>query len=109
MFRESWTLGWVCFKSPFDNISIFGLALSCLELPIVTVSSILTEFVVWINHYWRSALGTPFGGTKSSGHGREHCIETLQEYTTAKSIRVPSGFGAIPNWRAVDEIFEQKN
>lgn len=50
-------------------------------------------------------LGTPFGGNKDSGHGREHCIETLQEFTSAKTIRVPSGFGKIPSWRAVEAIF----
>jgi acyl-CoA reductase-like NAD-dependent aldehyde dehydrogenase len=65
--------------------------------------------MVWVNHYWRNITGTPFGGNKDSGHGREHCIETLQEFTSAKTIRVPSGFGKIPTWRAVDEIFGGKH
>lgn len=37
--------------------------------------------MVWVNNYFRNVLGTPFGGMKHSGYGREHCIETLYEWT----------------------------
>lgn len=37
------------------------------------------------------AVGTPFGGTKQSGFGREHTLETLCEFTYAKTLRIPSG------------------
>lgn len=40
--------------------------------------------MVWVNNYNRNMLGTPFGGAKHSGYGREHCIGMQ------KSFRVPS-------------------
>ena len=65
--------------------------------------------VVLVNNYFRGLLGTPFGGTKHSGFGREHAIETLHEFTFAKQIRFPSGLGPIPSWRAVDDVFGPSN
>jgi acyl-CoA reductase-like NAD-dependent aldehyde dehydrogenase len=61
--------------------------------------------MVLVNNYFRGVLGTPFGGVKHSGYGREHYIDTLKDYAQAKMVRVPSGFGKIPSWRAVEEIF----
>jgi acyl-CoA reductase-like NAD-dependent aldehyde dehydrogenase len=63
--------------------------------------------MVFINNYFRGVLGTPFGGTKHSGYGREHAIETLREFGYTKMVRFPSGLGTIPSWRAVDDIFDQ--
>jgi hypothetical protein len=51
-------------------------------------------------------LGTPFGGTKHSGYGREHAIATLQEFGYTKMIRFPSGTGAIPIWRGVTDVYD---
>lgn len=53
-------------------------------------------------------LGTPFGGVKLSGYGREHCIETLREWSQPKAVHTPSGLGEIPSWRAVKDIFGEK-
>lgn len=43
---------------------------------------------IWINdstrHYW----GTPFGGWKQSGTGREECVEELYSYTETKTVHV---------------------
>lgn len=64
--------------------------------------------MAFLNNYNRRFLGTPFGGVKHSGHGREHCIETLYEWTTAKNIRMPSGLGKHPVWKAVVAIFGDK-
>ena len=61
--------------------------------------------IVFLNNNYRLFLGTPFGGAKQSGYGREHCIETLREWSRAKNIRQPSGMSKIPTWRAVDKIF----
>jgi acyl-CoA reductase-like NAD-dependent aldehyde dehydrogenase len=63
--------------------------------------------MAFINNYFRSTGGTPFGGTKHSGYGREHAIGTLREYTYTKIVRFPSGLGTIPAWRALDDIFEK--
>jgi len=61
--------------------------------------------MVLVNNYYREIVGTPFGGIKHSGHGREHAIETLREFSYEKLIRYPSGTGSIPSWRAVTDIF----
>jgi acyl-CoA reductase-like NAD-dependent aldehyde dehydrogenase len=54
--------------------------------------------MVYINNYFRGGVGAPFGGTKASGFGREHCIQTLYEYGWSKTVREPSGSGPIPQW-----------
>jgi acyl-CoA reductase-like NAD-dependent aldehyde dehydrogenase len=61
--------------------------------------------MVWVNNYARNILGTPFGGVKSSGYGREHSIETLYDWTTPKAVHVPSGQGELPSWRVVTDIY----
>jgi len=55
--------------------------------------------IVFVNNYFRGGIGMPFGGTKATGFGREHCIETLYEYGRTKAVRVPSVIGQIPQWR----------
>jgi acyl-CoA reductase-like NAD-dependent aldehyde dehydrogenase len=62
--------------------------------------------MVLINNYFRDFLGTPFGGTKHSGYGREHTIRTLQEFAYTKMIRFPSGTGIIPAWRGVTDLYD---
>jgi acyl-CoA reductase-like NAD-dependent aldehyde dehydrogenase len=60
--------------------------------------------LVMVNNYNRAYLGSPFGGTKASGYGREHAIDTLREFFQVKNIRQPSGNGHIPSWHVVDEL-----
>jgi betaine-aldehyde dehydrogenase len=43
---------------------------------------------VWINEVGRHFLGTPFGGTKQSGNGREECLGELLSFTQEKNIHV---------------------
>jgi len=43
---------------------------------------------VWINEVSRHFIGTPFGGHKQSGIGREECIEELISFTQEKHIHV---------------------
>lgn len=62
--------------------------------------------IVFINNYNRAMLGTPFGGTKSSGYGREHCADTLKEFSYSKAIRTPTGRVPVPVWASVTEIFD---
>jgi acyl-CoA reductase-like NAD-dependent aldehyde dehydrogenase len=55
--------------------------------------------MVFVNNYMRrSFLGSPFGGQKESGFGRENAVETLHEFVRSKNIRFPSGRGEIPSW-----------
>ena len=59
--------------------------------------------MVFVNNYMRrTMLGSPFGGQKGSGFGRENCPETLREFVRSKNIRFPSGHGKIPTWPPVD-------
>jgi acyl-CoA reductase-like NAD-dependent aldehyde dehydrogenase len=63
--------------------------------------------MVLVNNYFRGMLGTPFGGTKHSGYGREHAIETLRDFGYTKMVRFPSGTGTIPRWRGVADTFDK--
>lgn len=60
--------------------------------------------VVFVNNYNRAFMGTPFGGTKASGYGREHSLDTLREFGRLKATRTPNGEGTISRWFAVDEV-----
>ena len=44
--------------------------------------------MVWINCYKRVSPGSPFGGVRGSGYGREMGFEAMREYTDAKSVWV---------------------
>ena len=63
---------------------------------------------VMLNNYRRNFIGLPFGGVKDSGGAREHCLETLDEWTARKFVAMPSGIGALPEWRAMTDIFGPK-
>jgi betaine-aldehyde dehydrogenase len=43
---------------------------------------------VWVNEVGKHFLGTPFGGYKQSGIGREECLGELISYTREKNIYV---------------------
>lgn len=60
--------------------------------------------IVFVNNYHRSILGTPFGGNRESGYGREHAPETLSAYGRSKSYRFPSGLTEVPRWFAADDV-----
>lgn len=46
---------------------------------------------VWVNEASRHFFGTPFGGFKDSGVGREESFEELESYTQIKSVNVVYG------------------
>ncbi|MGE6755800.1 aldehyde dehydrogenase family protein [Rossellomorea sp. NPDC071047] len=50
------------------------------------VSKAIQAGIVMVNCPFSAFPGTPFGGYKQSGFGRELCIETLDLYTETKSI-----------------------
>ncbi|GAB3976763.1 aldehyde dehydrogenase family protein [Actinoallomurus acanthiterrae] len=68
------------------------------------VAQNLDAGIVFINNYHRSILGTPFGGNRESGYGREHSPETLLAFGRSKSYRFPSGLMPVPRWFAVDDV-----
>ena len=41
---------------------------------------------VWVNQYFNLGSGTPFGGYKQSGLGREFSHDTLKQYSQVKSV-----------------------
>ncbi|MGH2404555.1 MAG: aldehyde dehydrogenase family protein [bacterium] len=43
---------------------------------------------IWVNIPGGHALGSPYGGIKQSGLGREECLDELLSYTQIKSIRM---------------------
>lgn len=63
--------------------------------------------MVFVNNYNRAVLGTPFGGNKDSGFGREHCLETLRSWQNPKFIKQPTGIGKLPEWRGIVDVFGQ--
>jgi len=48
----------------------------------------LKSGMVWVNCYKRVHPGSPFGGTGSSGYGRDMGFEAMREYTQVKSVWV---------------------
>src|SRR5690606_18156131 len=43
--------------------------------------------MVFVNNYTRRTfIGSPFGGVKGSGYGREYAAETMHEFVRAKNV-----------------------
>jgi acyl-CoA reductase-like NAD-dependent aldehyde dehydrogenase len=69
------------------------------EVRAARVAERLEVGMVFVNNYTRRAyIGSPFGGVKGSGFGREYAPETLHEFVRAKNVRFPSGKGPVPGW-----------
>lgn len=73
------------------NSSIYGLTCSIwtnnLEKAHATAAGVEAGFV-WVNEVSRHFIGTPFGGYKQSGIGREECLEELLTFTQEKNIHI---------------------
>jgi aldehyde dehydrogenase (NAD+) len=52
------------------------------------VAAAIQSGMVWINTYKRVNPNSPFGGVGQSGYGRDLGLESMQEYTYAKSVWV---------------------
>lgn len=84
------------------NGTAYGLTAAICTTDLARADQIarrLEAGMVFVNNYMRRAfLGSPFGGVKGSGFGRENAVETLHEFVRSKNIRFPSGRGQIPVW-----------
>jgi acyl-CoA reductase-like NAD-dependent aldehyde dehydrogenase len=84
------------------NGTAYGLTAAICTTDLVRAGQIAQRLevgMVFVNNYMRRAfLGSPFGGVKGSGFGRENAQETLHEFVRSKNIRFPSGRGVIPVW-----------
>jgi aldehyde dehydrogenase (NAD+) len=52
------------------------------------VAAAVESGMVWVNSYKRVNPGSPFGGIRNSGYGREMGFEAMHEYTEARSVWV---------------------
>jgi betaine-aldehyde dehydrogenase len=69
----------------------YGLTCSIWTNDLVTAhrtAAAVEAGFVWINETSKHFLGTPFGGYKQSGLGREECLEELIAFTQEKNIHV---------------------
>jgi aldehyde dehydrogenase (NAD+) len=61
------------------------------------VANALHAGMIWVNAYKRVNPGSPFGGVRGSGYGREMGFDAMDEYTHARSIWINHS-AAIPAW-----------
>jgi acyl-CoA reductase-like NAD-dependent aldehyde dehydrogenase len=69
----------------------FGLTASVYTSDLSTAHAFARDVeagFVWVNDSGRHFLGTPFGGFKESGLGREEDTEELYSYTQTKNVNV---------------------
>lgn len=84
------------------NGTAYGLTAAICTRDEVRASALAKRLevgMVFVNNYTRRTfIGSPFGGVKASGYGREYAQETVHEFVRAKNVRFPSGRGVIPVW-----------
>ncbi|WKY47420.1 aldehyde dehydrogenase family protein [Eubacteriaceae bacterium ES3] len=73
------------------NDNDFGLAGACWTKDInraLRVAKKIDTGLFWINEYHLAPSGTPFGGIKKSGYGRENHKSALEAYSRLKTIYI---------------------
>lgn len=73
------------------NETEYGLTAAIFTKDITTAQAAVKRVeagFVWVNQVGRHFLGVPFGGVKSSGGGREECLEELLSFTQTKSVNI---------------------
>jgi acyl-CoA reductase-like NAD-dependent aldehyde dehydrogenase len=76
------------------NDTRFGLTASVFTRDLKTAHAFARDIeagFVWVNDSNRHFLGTPFGGYKDSGTGRDEDIEEMNSYTQIKNVNVLFG------------------
>jgi len=73
---------------------------------VMRVSRQLNAGTVFVNNYFRVAVGSGFGGIGHSGFGREHAQETLAEYGYHKNVRLAGRRDELPRWSAATRVLE---
>jgi len=71
------------------NMSAFGLGVSIFTEDKKFAKSIIPEFedgAVFVNELVKSDPRLPFGGTKTSGYGRELSLDGIQEFVNKKTV-----------------------
>jgi acyl-CoA reductase-like NAD-dependent aldehyde dehydrogenase len=95
------------FESDTEAVEItnntdYGLTAAICTRDEVRASKLAQQLevgMVFVNNYTRRTfIGSPFGGVKGSGYGREYGPETLHEFVRAKNVRFRSGRGVVPTW-----------
>jgi acyl-CoA reductase-like NAD-dependent aldehyde dehydrogenase len=61
------------------------------------VAGALHAGMIWVNAYKRVNPGSPFGGVRGSGYGREMGFDAMDEYTHARSIWINHS-ATLPPW-----------
>lgn len=61
------------------------------------MSKALEAGTVWVNTYRTYSYVVPFGGMKRSGLGREHGVESIEEFLETKSVVISTDDGAPAN------------
>lgn len=73
------------------NDSEYGLAGACWTKDInraLRIANAIETGLFWINEYHLAPSGTPFGGMKNSGYGRENHKLAIEEYSKLKTIYI---------------------
>lgn len=73
------------------NGVIYGLSAAVYTRDVARAHRVVRRLeagYIWVNIPGGHALGSPYGGIKQSGLGREECLEELLSYTQTKSIRM---------------------
>ncbi len=73
------------------NAVIYGLSAAIYTHDYATAHRLARRIeagYIWVNIPGGHALGSPYGGIKQSGIGREECLDELLSYTQVKSIRM---------------------